>query len=98
MVSGINNVEQTFFQPRGTQRASSSAESRAYINSFDIEDEAIISEQSKLLNELEKFNAGESSPIDLAMANIRAKTTVSALSKVIQTKIDMYDTVLNIGR
>lgn len=101
MVSGINsnnNIEQSIFQPQNYQWQLSTEEVQEPLNSFDIEDKAIISSQAKLLNELEKFNSGEGDAVDLAVAGIMAKTTVSAEVNVINTKKHMLDTILDMGK
>lgn len=98
MISGINNLEQSLFQPQFFQRQSSLGETLESSMSFEDEDQAIISSQAKLQNELEKFNAGESNPVDLAVASEISKFTVSAEVNVINTKKDMMDAILDIGR
>jgi len=68
------------------------------LNSFNTEDEAIISSQAKLLNELDKFNSGQNSIVELAITNINCKNQVDAAIKVINTKNEMIKTVLEIGK
>lgn len=99
MVSDINNIGQSTFpypmqmlQPVSTGVGTSEPSS-----SFDIEDQAIISSQAKLLYELEKFNSGEGDAVDLALAGVMAKLTTSAEVNVINTKKDMMDSILKIG-
>lgn len=94
MVSGINNIQQSTFQPKSYQRQVITTYTPEPINSFDIEDQAIISSQAKLLNELDKFNSGEGDPLNLALAGITAKTTVKAEANVIKAKSDIMDTIL----
>lgn len=99
MVSGINNIEQSIFQPQLSQRQLSTKDMPSSSpTSFDIEDQAIISSQAKMQNELEKFNAGEGDPLDLALSSVIAKFTVSAEVNVIQAKKDMFDEILDIGK
>lgn len=98
MISGINSLERGIFQPQAFQRQSSLSQMSASPLSFEDEDRAIISSQAKLQSELEKFNAGESNPVDLALASEISKFTVSAQVNVINTKKDMLDAILDIGR
>jgi len=104
MVSGINNIVQSVFQPQissqGQLSTVNTADSTSYepLNSFADEDTAIISSQAKLLNELDKFNSGGDNDVDLAVAGVLAKNTVSAEVNVINTKKDMIDTVLNMAK
>lgn len=98
MVLGINNIEQNIFQMPFSQPQTSSKATFEPLNSFADEDEAIISAEAKLLNELNKFNSGEDNFVDLALANVTSKFTVSAEVNVIQTKKDMMDSILEIGK
>lgn len=97
MVSEINNIEQSIFQTQFSQRQTSTKDAFEPLNSFADEDEAIISSQANLLNELEKFNSGEGDAVNLAVASIMTKFTVSAEVDVINTKKDMLDTILDMG-
>lgn len=63
---------------------------------FDIEDRAIISSQAKILNELEKLNAGEGNEVDLALASVMGRVQVEAAATVIKTKDEMMDSVMEI--
>lgn len=94
MVSGVNNLGQYGVQPESYRRQLASTESSASLTSFSVEDEAIISSEANLLNELEKFNSGEGDAIDLALASVMAKITVGAVVNVIQTQNDMFDSVM----
>lgn len=94
MVSGINNIEQSVFQPQFSQRQPSAQGSPASLNSFDTEDEAIISSQAKMQYELEKFNAGGDNLVDLVGACTIAEFTTQAEVNVINTKKDMMDEIL----
>ncbi len=98
MISNINNIEPSSFQPELSPRPLPTTYTPAPLNSFDDEDTAIISSQAKLLNELDKFNAGSGNPVDLAVASVMAKTTVSAEVDVIKVKKDMIDDILDIGK
>lgn len=98
MVSGINNINnivQSVFQPQIYQRQVSTTDELEPLNSFDDEDQAIISSQAKLLNELDKFNSGNGDVVNLALASVESKFTVQAEVNVINTKKDMFDTLLN---
>jgi hypothetical protein len=98
MVSSINNIGQSSFQPQISQPQFSSTDTQESPTSFDDEDKAIISSQAKLLNELDKFNAGGDNVVDLAAACVMAKTTVSAEVDVINTKKHMIDDILDMGK
>lgn len=98
MISDINKVYQIGFQPESyTQQKSSKDPSYEPSSSFAEEDQAIISSQAKLLNELDKFNSGAGNDVDLAVANVMAKVTTEAEVNVINTKKNMMDEVLTIG-
>lgn len=98
MIPGINNIEQSTFEPQLSKRPAPTTETTEPLNSFADEDEAIISSEAKLQNELEKFNSGKGDPLDLSVASVMAKTTVSAEVNVINTKKDMMDEILNLGK
>ena len=68
------------------------------LTSFDVEDNAIISSQAKMLNELDKFNTGEGNAVNLAVSSVMSKITVSAEANVIQAKINMIDDILDMGK
>lgn len=97
MISGINKVEQSSLQPEISQRQSTPSNKFEPIDSFYQEDEAIISSEAKLQYELEKFNSGAANAVDLALANVTAKTTVNAEVNVIQTKKNMLDVLLGMA-
>ena len=65
------------------------------LNSFETEDTAIISAQAKILNELDKYNSGQSAEINLALTCITSKNQVKAVARVISTKKEMLDTILD---
>lgn len=101
MVSGINNIEQGVFQPQLSQRQVSKADvpvPSTNFNSFGDEDQAIISAEAMLQNELEKFNSGGDNAVELAVAEVLTKTIVAANVNVINTKKEMFDTILEIGK
>jgi len=98
MVSGINNIEQSVFQPQTSARQLSTDSTSEPMTSFEDEDKAIISSQAKMQYELEKFNSGGGNDVNLAVSEVMAKTTVSAEVNVINTKKDMLDAVLDIGK
>lgn len=98
MVSDINNIQQSSFQPQIFQQQSLAKDKLEPLNSFTEEDQAIISSQAKLLNELDKFNSGGGNLTDLALANIMSKITVEAEVNIIQTKKEMMDDILDIGK
>ena len=67
------------------------------LHSCDIEDKAIISAEAKLMNEMEKYNSGQGNEVDLAVTRINSVNQVDAMVKLINTKKDMLDKVLEIG-
>lgn len=98
MVSSINNVQQSIFQPKFSQQQLPTIDTQESPTSFEAEDQAIISSQAKMQYELDKFNAGGDNAVDLALSCVVAKNTVSAEVNVINTKKDMMDTILDIGK
>lgn len=101
MVSGINNIEQSFFQPKLYKEQFSKADTpvtSTNFNSFDDEDQAIISTEAILNNELEQFNASGDNAVELAIVGVLAKTAVAANVNVINTKKEMFDTILEMGK
>lgn len=96
--SNINNIGQSLFQPQISQGQTSTADTQEPPNSFEIEDKAIISSQANLLNELDKFNSGQGDAVNLALAGVMAKITTQAEVNVINTKKDMLDSVLEMGK
>lgn len=102
MTSGINSdiksIQQSFLQPQIYQGQSPAVQEPEPLTSFDIEDKAIISSQATLMNELDKFNSGQGDALDLALAGMMAKITTQAEVNVINTKKDMFDSVLDIGK
>lgn len=97
MVSGINNAEQSIFQPQFRQREIFTQDTLEPLNSFAQEDQAIVSAEAKLLYELEEFNAGGDNFVELAAANVMTKFVVSAEVNVIDTKKDMLDIILGMS-
>lgn len=97
MVSEINNIKQSSFQPEFSKRQVPVNNGFEPLNSFADEDQAIISAQANMLNELEKFNAGEGDALDLVLASEMAKITVEAQVNVINAKTDMMDEILKLG-
>lgn len=102
MVSGINsdnnNIGQSVFQPKTFSKEQiSTKDTPDSFNSFADEDEAIISAEAKLQNELEKFNSGGDNLVDLMGTCVTAKTTVAAEVNVINAKKNMFDTILGLA-
>lgn len=97
MISDVNNIKESSFQPEISQRQAPSTSHFEPMNSFADEDEAIISSQAKMLNELDKFNAGADNLVNLVGASVNAKYTVQAEARVVDTKKEMIDTVLHMG-
>jgi hypothetical protein len=101
MVTPINPTGSIFINPSLENNTSNNTAEKAVrtsFNSFEVEDNAIISAQAKLLNELDKFNSGEGDAVDLAITGITSKHQVEAMVQVINTKKDMMDTILEIGK
>lgn len=97
MVSSINSIGQITYQPQIYQRQAFKTDATEPLTSFDDEDEAIISTEAKMLNELEKFNSGAGNIVELAVASEMAKFTASAMVNVVNAKQDMIDCVLEMG-
>ena len=95
MVSSVNNIAQAYFQPVNFQKQSNIQQSTSTINSFDIEDNAIISSEAKMLNELEKYNYGNGNELNLVLSSVNAKNTVKLEARVIKSKTEMIDTIIN---
>jgi hypothetical protein len=94
-ISGINsNISD--YSPISTAKTSQSASSGSLCN-FDVEDQSIISAEAKMLNELDKYNNGESNEVNLAVTNITSKYQVEAAVNVINTKNDMMEKIMQIG-
>lgn len=102
MLSGINSdiksIQQSFLQPQIYQGQLPATDAQEPLNSFYIEDKAIISSQANFMNELDKFNSGQGDAVDLAIADVIAKITTQANVNVINTKKDMLDAVLEMGK
>lgn len=97
MISSINNIGQSIFQPFSQQQLPI-IDTPSSPTSFDSEDKAIISAQAMLQNESEKFNSGGDNAVELALACVIAKTTVSAEVNVINTKKEIIDNILDMGK
>ncbi len=91
MIESINNSGQI-----NSIQFSHSYRGGSGLLNFDIEDQAIISAQAKILNELEKFNAGEGNEIELALASIMGEIQVEASANVIKAKDEMMDAIMDI--
>lgn len=96
MVSSVNSTDGIYFSPYPVSSAPQKPVNTS-LNSFDVEDKAIISAQARLMNELDKFNSGQVDAIDLAITTVTSKHQVEAMVNVINTKKEMMDTVLKIG-
>ena len=102
MVSGINsminNIQQGLFDPQISQPQTPKSDMHNPSDSFIEEDQAIISSEAMLQNELEKFNSGGDNFVELAAACVLSKITVEANVNVINAKKEAMDAVLNIGK
>lgn len=97
MISDINKVGQSSFQPEVSPKQAPSKESFDSLISFDEEDEAIISSEAKMQYELEKFNAGGDNLLELIGASVNAKYTAQAEARVVDTKKEMLDIIMDMG-
>ena len=93
MIQGIQNSSS--INPYSPSEKKANFTANESLNSFETEDTAIISAQAKLLNELDKYNTGQSNEIDLALTCITSKHQVQAVARVINTKKEMLDTILD---
>lgn len=91
MIESVGNSPQIY----NCQYNNSSVAPKSLMN-FDIEDESIISAQAKILNELEKYNSGDGSELELAMACKLGELQVDAAATVIKTKDEMMDAIMEI--
>lgn len=99
MFSGIENLNSTvvYAQSYSVKNQGAKPEQKSgSLYSFEEEDKAIISAQAKLLNEIEKYNSGESDEIKLALTSIESKNQVKVAAKVIKSKIEAFDSILEI--
>lgn len=97
MISDINKVSQSSFQPEISQRYAPSKEHFESAGSFDEEDQAIISAEAQMQYELEKFNSGGDNLLELIGATVNAKHTAQVEARVVDTKKSMLDTILGMG-
>ncbi|MDD3149289.1 MAG: hypothetical protein PHV68_00495 [Candidatus Gastranaerophilales bacterium] len=98
-MDSINGINYSIEVP-GLQEMQSALESQGSLSgtlSIPVsEDEAIISAQAKLLNELEKYNAGESDEIKLALTVEESTTQTEAMYNVIGAKNQMLNSIMQI--
>lgn len=90
----VNNIQQGFFEPQNMQRQTAKPGAYSPSDSFIEEDQAIISAEAMLQNELEKFNSGGDNFVELAAACVLSKITVEANVNVINAKKDAMDAIL----
>jgi hypothetical protein len=90
MIQAVGNSQQI-----NSVQYSNSSGSHKSLTNFDVEDEAIISSQAKILNELEKYNSGDGNEIDLTLACKMGEVQVEAAAKVIKTKNEMMGTIMD---
>lgn len=93
MIQGIQNTQNINSYFPSEKKANFVANEP--LNSFETEDTAIISAQAKILNELDKYNSGQSDELNLALTCITSKNQVKAVARVIDTKKEMLDTILD---
>ena len=94
-ISGINGVNPVNYQTQANNNQVSNTNTSD--DNFDIEDNAIISAQAKLLNEFDKYNSGQGNEVDLAVTRVTSENQVKAMVNVINTKKDMMDSILKLG-
>ena len=97
MISDINKVGQSSFVPEISQKQAPSKEHFESLSSFDEEDQAIISAEAQMQYELEKFNSGGDNLLQLVGASVNAKFTAQAEARVVDTKKEMLNTILDMG-
>lgn len=96
--SRINNIQQGIFDSSIPRQQTPKSDMYNPSDSFIDEDQAIISSEAMLQNELEKFNSGGDNFVELAAACVLSKITVEANVNVINAKKDAMDAVLEIGK
>jgi len=94
LVTPVNPVNSANFFISGYQKGTMASEASA--SAPEINDSAIISAQAKLLNELEKYNAGESDEISLAVTAITSKHEAEANVYALKVHKECMDSVLDI--
>jgi len=62
---------------------------------YENEDTAIISAEAKMLDELDRYNSGESNELKLVMTSNEAKYQVMANSRVIKVQKEITDSVMD---
>ena len=97
MISDVNSVGRAQFDPKVYQQQDAVKSHFEPLTSFADEDEAIISSEAKMMNELDKFNAGGDNLLELVESSVNAKITTQAEARVIDTKKQMLDTILGMG-
>lgn len=95
-ITGNSNIPK-IYAPSGIKLQTDNTYSST-LNNFDLEDKAIISAQAKMLNEMDKYNAGTGNEIDLAVSQILGKSQVEACANVINTKKEMFNSILKLGK
>ncbi|MEI7473223.1 MAG: hypothetical protein WCK67_00455 [bacterium] len=99
MINGINSsINSSVISNIYDSKQQTKTPEVSSLTNFDIEDKAIISAEAKMLNESDKYNSGQGNEIDLAISQIEAKTQTAAEVNVINTKKEMIDSVLEIGK
>lgn len=66
------------------------------LHSFARQDEAIVSSQAKILNELEKYNSGQSDEVSLALTTVTSKLHIEANLRVIQAKDEILEDIIGL--
>lgn len=67
------------------------------LSTFDIVDEAIISEKAKMLNKLEEYNAGKTDEIDLALTTATSEIGIEANLRVFESENEMMKKIVHLG-
>jgi len=95
MVEGVGSISSSSSYP--SIDFTKSQPQQAPLQNFDVEDKAIISSQAKILNELDKYNNGQSDELNLALTTMTSKHQIEASLSVIKTKNELLDSIMKIG-
>jgi hypothetical protein len=95
MVQSVNNIAGLSNYP--SVDFTKSQQQQVPLQNFDIEDKAIISSQAKILNELDKYNNGQSDELNLALTTMTSKHQIEASLSVIKTKNEILSQITKIG-
>ena len=100
MVESINDVKSLNVAALKKQMSDFNETKKLETNkkrSFEQEDQALISAQSKLLNEMERFNSGEGNIVDMSTTIAITTTQVDAAIKIMKVKYSILKDVMSLG-